>query len=117
MRISEAGGTRILFVDDADPLISTANDVIGDAWGHEATLIVIPAARLDPAFFDLSSLVAGEFLQKIVNYRLRIVILGDITAHLAESSALRDFVWESNRGTQVWFLADEAALDARLAAS
>ena len=116
MRISDTGGTRILFVDDVGPLISTANDVIGDAWGHEATLIAIPADRLDPAFFDLSSLVAGEFLQKIVNYRLQAAILGDISAHLARSSALRDFVWESNRGTQVWFLADETELLARLPA-
>ncbi|TBN57999.1 DUF4180 domain-containing protein [Glaciihabitans arcticus] len=114
MRISETGGTRIVFVDDVGPLISTANDVIGDAWGHEATLIAIPAERLDPAFFNLSSLVAGEFLQKIVNYRLQVAILGDIDAHLERSGVLRDFVWESNRGTQVWFLADEAALTKRL---
>lgn len=114
MRITEAGGIRVLHVDDDGPPISTANDVIGDAWSEEATLIAIPVARLDPAFFDLRSLVAGEFLQKIVNYRLRVAILGDISAFVAESGALRDFVWESNRGTQVWFLDDEAALLARL---
>ena len=76
---------------------------------------MIPVERLDPAFFDLSSLVAGEFLQKIVNYRLRIAIVGDIARFTESSGALRDFVWESNRGTQVWFVDDEAALEGRLA--
>ena len=114
MRITEAGGIRVLHVEGDGAPISTANDVIGDAWSEEATLIAIPVERLDPAFFDLSSLVAGEFLQKIVNYRLRVAILGDIGEFTARSGALRDFVWESNRGTQVWFLTDEAELLARL---
>jgi hypothetical protein len=116
MRITEAGGIRVLHIDAEGTLISTANDVIGDAWSEQATLIAIPVARLDPEFFDLSSLVAGEFLQKIVNYRLQVAILGDISAFLEKSGALRDFVWESNRGTQVWFLEDEKALLARLVA-
>jgi len=115
MRITEVGGIRVLHVEAEGAAISTANDVIGDAWSEQATLIAIPAARLDPAFFDLASLVAGEFLQKIVNYRLQVAILGDISAFTETSGALRDFVWESNRGTQVWFLADEAALLSRLA--
>jgi len=115
MRITEAGGIRVLHVDDDGALISTANDVIGDAWSEDAALIAIPVTRLDSAFFDLSSLVAGEFLQKIVNYRLRVAIIGDISAFTAKSGALRDFVWESNRGTQVWFVDDESALNARLA--
>ncbi|NUP38214.1 MAG: DUF4180 domain-containing protein, partial [Streptomyces sp.] len=34
--------------------------------------------------------------------------------HLAESSALRDFVHETNQGSHIWFLADEDALAARL---
>jgi hypothetical protein len=114
MRITEAGGIRVLHIDDDGPAISTANDVIGDAWSEDATLIAISAARLDAAFFDLSSLIAGEILQKIVNYRLRVAILGDIAPFIEASGALRDFVWESNRGTQVWFLKDEAELLARL---
>ena len=33
-------------------------------------------------------------------------IVGDISRFMATSDALRDFVRESNRGTQVWFLPD-----------
>jgi len=34
------------------------------------------------------------------------LILGDISGHMAQSRSLREFVYESNPGTQVWFLAD-----------
>ncbi|WP_173924474.1 DUF4180 domain-containing protein [Agromyces sp. Marseille-P2726] len=110
--------TRILHVPPHGPAIVTSDDtsdLIGSAWANRAELIAIPAARLDPAFFDLSSGVAGEMTQKFVNYRLRVAIVGDISAYVAESDALRDYVWESNRGTQVWFVSDEAALHDKLA--
>jgi hypothetical protein len=43
------------------------------------------------------------------------VILGDVAAQVAASKSLADFVRESNRGTTVWFVADMAALEAKLA--
>jgi hypothetical protein len=92
-----------------------ALDLIGLALEHGAELVVIPVERLDDRFFDLSSRLAGEIVQKFVNYRLRLVIVGDIGKHLEASSALRDFVRETNGGRQLWFLADLAVLDARLA--
>jgi hypothetical protein len=77
-------------------------------------LVVVPAHRLDPRFFQLESLFAGDVLQKTVNYDLQLAVLGDINPYLAKSQALRDFVWESNRGNHVWFVNDEAALQKKL---
>ncbi|MER7756272.1 DUF4180 domain-containing protein [Kitasatospora sp. NPDC097643] len=92
-----------------------AVDLIGDAFGHGAEWVVLPAARLHPDFFALRTRVAGDIVQRFVNYRVGLVVLGDITAQVAASDALRDFVRESNRGRQLWFLADEAELTARFA--
>ena len=52
-----------------------------------------------------------------MNYRLRLVVVGDVGGHVDESTALRDFVRESNRGGQLWFVADEVELAARLRAT
>ena len=41
--------------------------------------------------------------------------MGDVSAAVAASDPLRDFVRESNRGATVWFVDDLAALEARLA--
>ncbi|MBT2544250.1 DUF4180 domain-containing protein [Streptomyces sp. ISL-44] len=92
-----------------------ALDCIGDAGYQGAEWVVIPAERFDDAFFRLSTRVAGEIIQKFVQYRVGIIVLGDISRHTEASSALRDFVRECNRGTQTWFLADDAELRGRLA--
>ncbi|MFJ9694377.1 DUF4180 domain-containing protein [Kitasatospora sp. NPDC101183] len=110
----------ILRLPAEGPLVRTeqdALDVIGDAFGHEATWVVAPVERLHPDFFTLRTRVAGGIVQKFVNYRVGLVVLGDISEHVAASVPLRDFVRESNRGLQLWFLADEAELEARFNAA
>jgi len=107
----------IQFEDVAGPIIARtddAMDLIGNASYSGVSLVALPVERLDPEFFRLSSLLAGDILQKFVNYRVQLAIIGDISRYVAASDALRDFVWESNRGSHVWFLPDEAALVAKV---
>jgi hypothetical protein len=89
--------------------------VIGDAMAQRAKLVVIPARRLAPDFFQLRTGVAGAMLQKFVNYRLRLAIIGDFSALASTSSALHAFIQESNRGGAIWFLASVGELENRLA--
>ena len=42
------------------------------------------------------------------------MILGDISQHVAQSRALSDFVYEANRGNQVWFVMNLQELHERL---
>lgn len=117
--IQTVNGQRVLLWEqEGVPLASSrdASDLVGEAFSAEAKVVVIPVERLSPDFFKLSSGLAGEVLQKFVNYGLKVAILGDITAAVAASSPLRDFVRESNRGRSVWFVEDRADLDARVAA-
>ncbi|GAA3141745.1 DUF4180 domain-containing protein [Planomonospora alba] len=92
-----------------------AADVIGEMFSQGATWAAVPVARLTDDFFRLRTRVAGGIVQKFVNYRLGFAVVGDISRHLEAGSALRDFVGESNRGTQVWFVPDLEALRSRLA--
>jgi hypothetical protein len=93
---------------------ASAVELIAVALAQRADLVVVPVARLDPLFFTLSSGVAGQVVQKLVNYRLRLAVVGDISGFVAASTALRDWVSECNRGRQVWFVASPTELDARL---
>ena len=92
-----------------------ATDLIAEALSSDARFVAIPAERLSSDFFQLSTRKAGHFIQKFMNYRLRVAILGDITAHVEASEPLADFVRESNRGQNVWFVRDSAELGTRLA--
>lgn len=100
---------------DGPPLASTqdALDLIGAAFSR-ADVVAVPVARLDGRFFTLRTGLAGEIMQKLTNYRVRLAVVGDISAHLAASAALRDLVRESNRGSQIWFVADLDELDTHL---
>ena len=91
-----------------------AADLLGDAFGQGAEIVVVPVERLAPEFFVLRTGVAGAVLQKFVTYRLHLVILGDISEQVGVSTSLRDLVRECNRGSQTWFVADDAELEARL---
>jgi uridylate kinase len=61
-------------------------------------------------FFILSTRLAGDILQKFVNYQVKIAIYGDYSHYT--SRPLRDFIRESNAGRDVFFVATrEEALD------
>lgn len=92
-----------------------ATDIIGDAFSTGARIIAVPVERLGDGFLTLSTRIAGEIIQKFVNYGFQLAFVGDISEAVAASDALRDFVRESNRGRHVWFVADKEALAAKLA--
>ena len=56
-------------------------------------------------FFILSSGLAGDILQKYINYGGRIAIYGDFSHYT--SKPLHDFIYESNKGHDVFFAATE----------
>lgn len=116
-RSYELQGVRIYeCAAEGPPLRSDrdAVDIMSEAMAHDARFIVIPAERLSDDFFRLKTRIAGEIVQRIVMYRVRVAIVGDIAPHLAESDSLRDFVREANRGNQCWFVADMDELSKRL---
>ncbi|MFD8495134.1 DUF4180 domain-containing protein [Amycolatopsis sp. NPDC059657] len=88
-----------------------AVDLVGEALSADTNVVVIPVSRLGAGFFRLETRIAGEFLQKLLDYRLRVVIVGDIAEHLADSDSLRAFVYESNKGRQVRFTSSFETLE------
>ncbi|GAA4223627.1 hypothetical protein GCM10022254_01170 [Actinomadura meridiana] len=116
--VRELGGLQVLVCDPDGPPVATmqdALDLIGAVF-LGAEMVAVPASRLDPRFFELGTRFAGEVMQKFVTYRLRLAIVGDISAQMEASSALRALVQESNGRDHVWFVPDLNDLDARLRA-
>jgi Domain of unknown function (DUF4180) len=104
---------NILALPTDGPVLD-ATDLVAQALGEQADLVSLPASRLTDGFFDLRTGVAGEYAQKFVNYRVRLAVVGDISAHIDRSDSLGAFVAESNRGRQLWFVPTQADLDDRL---
>ena len=70
--------------------------------------IVVDKKLITEDFFILSKGLAGEILQKYVNYGGRIAIYGGYSHYT--SKPLKDFIYESNKGKDVFFVTtrDEA---------
>jgi hypothetical protein len=118
MTVEELHGLQVQRVPADGPIIATSeqtSDLIGNAWYNHAQLLVVPASRFGAEFFDLSTGHAGEILQKLVNYGLKLAVIGDVRERERVSDAFAAFVWESNRADHVWFLPDEDAMAAKLA--
>ncbi len=79
-----------------------------------ADRIVINKNALAEEFFVLSSGLAGEVLQKFINYHVKAAIYGDYSKYT--SKPLHDFIYESNKGKDFFFMnSREAAVEKLLA--
>lgn len=68
------------------------------------TNIAINKEAVVEDFFILSTRLAGEILQKFINYGIRFAIYGDFSKYT--SKPLKDFIYESNRGKDIFFQPD-----------
>jgi len=117
MTVETLGGVTIHVCGAHGPKLDgerAATDIIGDLFGTGVRVVAIPVTRLGDGFLTLSTRLAGEVIQKFVNYGFQVAFVGDISGAVAASDSLRDFVRESNRGRHVWFVADMGELEAKL---
>ena len=72
--------------------------------------IILNKEAITEEFFILSTKIAGEILQKFVNYKIKFAIYGDFSKYT--SKPLKDFIYESNKGKDIFFVkdADEAII-------
>ncbi|MDR3095271.1 MAG: DUF4180 domain-containing protein [Bacteroidales bacterium] len=63
--------------------------------------VIIERRSFNPHFFDLKTGLAGEMLQKVTTYKLRMGIVGDFTD--INSKSFHDFIYESNKNRQIVF--------------
>ena len=112
----DLAGTRVLVLGSGPQLAAVDRflDLVGDGLAAGAHWVVVPSDRLAPEFFRLRSGLAGEVLQKFVQYRLGLAVVGDLTEQVAPGGAFADLVRESNQGPHAWFLPDLASVTDRL---
>jgi hypothetical protein len=101
VEIAVISSSEILITDvqSALDIIATVNYEVG--CDH----IILNKSAISEDFFNLSTRLAGEILQKFINYRVKIAIFGDFSVYTSRS--LRDFIYESNKGKDIFFLSDE----------
>lgn len=105
-KIECGGGTAAVVLSDSQVIVDvdSALELLMSAKYETGTkYIVVDKKLICEKFFVLSSGLAGEILQKYVNYGGKIAIYGDFSHYT--SKPLKDFIYESNKGRDVFFAA------------
>src|SRR5690606_10247980 len=105
IEIAEIITDRIVIQNAEDAL-----DLLGNVYYQGYDKMIMHEKNINPDFFDLKNKLAGEFLQKFSNYRVSLASVCDFLSLSSES--LSDFIYESNKGRHVNFVAsiDEAII-------
>lgn len=99
------GGGGIALISADSPVITDAQSALEVAmtvrFEGNVSKIALPKGALCEEFFVLSTGIAGEILQKWINYHIKAAIYGDFSRYT--SKPLKDFIHESNQGKDVFF--------------
>jgi len=72
--------------------------------------LVINKQAIIKDFFIISTSIAGDILQKFINYQVKLAIYGDFSKYT--SKPLKDFMLECNKGENIFFVDnEESAID------
>jgi hypothetical protein len=118
-RILEHNNTKIAVCESDEVVIKdgqTALDfAVNIGYEHDCRNVAINKSALSEEFFKLSTGVAGEAVQKFVNYGYRLAIIGDFSGYT--SKPLKDYIYECNQGSHLYFVANEGEALTKLGGS
>jgi len=101
----QADGVTIAEVISEEVIMKTPHDaleLIANCGYQGAEKIIVYEKNVTPDFFDLKTGIAGEMLQKFVNYRAQLALIGDYSKF--SSKSLKDFIYESNKQRRINFV-------------
>jgi hypothetical protein len=105
----EAAGGNMAIVKGDEILISdvqSALDLMATVrYETDSDRMILHQSVIHESFFDLSTRLAGDILQKFINYQMKVAIVGDFTGYTSKS--LRDFIYECNHGKDIFFFPTE----------
>lgn len=100
------GNDSIVYIESEDILISdsqAALDLMMTVhYEKDCSRIILDKSAICEEFFMLSSGIAGEVLQKFINYHTKLAIVGDFSKYT--SKPLHDFIYECNKGNDIFFV-------------
>lgn len=105
IEVIKKNNTNVAVVSSDELLITdvqSALDLIMTVkYETDCTNIAINKEAVVNDFFILSTCLAGEILQKFINYGVRFAVYGDFSKYT--SKPLKDFMYESNKGKDIYF--------------
>jgi len=109
IKLINQNNTKIAVIRSDEVIITDAQSALDLMatlrYESDCNCVAIPKSAITEDIFVLSTGIAGEIMQKFVNYRFRFAVYGDFSHYT--SQPLLDFIYESNKGNHIFFVADE----------
>ena len=108
MKIVESKKGKVAIATKYEVMIHNTRDALDlmATIGYEGCdNIILNKENFIEAFFDLSTKIAGDILQKYANYNMKLAIVGDFSKYTSKS--LKDFMYECNCGRHVFFVSSQ----------
>lgn len=113
----EANGETIVIVESTEMVITDTQSALDFAmsinYETQSHRIALNKEAINEDFFILSTRLAGDVLQKFMTYKIKFCIYGDFSAYT--SKPLKDFIYECNKGRDIFFVDDKEQAQQRLA--
>ena len=109
LQILEHGGIRLAECAETIPAAGGASDLVAACLEHGVDGLLLEPQRLPPEFFELRTGYAGELLQKLQNYQVRVA--GVFPSEEGYGDRFRELLLEARRGRasfRVFATRDEA---------
>ncbi|MFC4597872.1 DUF4180 domain-containing protein [Cohnella hongkongensis] len=117
-QVKELPKAKYVELLSASPPLSTeseALDLIALCGEQETSLLMIRYAALSPDFFNLKTRIAGDIVQKLVNYGIKTVVL--VPQAIMEKGRFREMALETNKGRHFRMYEDQEEAEGWLLSS
>ncbi|CAM4521430.1 hypothetical protein FHS16_006317 [Paenibacillus endophyticus] len=108
MTVDQQGESRVAIIESDEIVIANVQDALDlmatVSYHEDCYKMLIRKSNINEDFFELKTKLAGDILQKYTNYKVKLAIVGDFESY--DSKSLKDFIYESNNGKQVFFAKD-----------
>jgi Domain of unknown function (DUF4180) len=118
-KMIEANGHNITMIHSESILLndeqSALDMIMSISFETGSNRIALNKEAISEEFFKLSTKLAGNILQKFINYHIKFAIIGDFSSYTSKS--LKDFIYESNKGNSLFFVSSEQEAVDKLSAA
>lgn len=101
--IRSENGKDVAIIDDTTVTINDTQQFLDMIFNLSSEYIIVRKEIFNEAFFDLKTGLAGDILQKVVNYSRRMGVVGDFSKY--SSKSLQAFIYETNKSNTIVFVA------------
>lgn len=101
LKFVDENGVSVVEGEVGHSFLATIDDtrrIIEAVYYHGVDAVLLYPENMPDGFFDLSSGQAGEILQKLRNYRIRLAIVGSAERDVRVSSRFGEMMAEERKG-------------------